>query len=237
MTARLVAIDGPAGSGKSTVARGVADALGLQMLDTGAMYRAVTLAAMRAGVDVADADAVADVAERAEIELGDGSVCLDGRDVSAEIRGPEVTAAVSAVSAHPAVRDDPRRPAARAGCDEHGGGVVEGRDIGTVVFPDAPVKVFLTARDDVRAVRRRRDEEASAREVDVDTVREAITQRDQADASLGRALRRRGRGARRDADRHDEQLGRRGRRDDRRARAADGAAAGGDGVPTEEASG
>ena len=109
------------------------------------MYRAVTLAAMEAGVDVGDADAVADVAERAEIELGDGSVRLDGRDVSAEIRGPEVTAAVSAVSSHPAVRKilvDRQRAWVR----EHGGGVVEGRDIGTVVFPDAPVKVFLTAR-------------------------------------------------------------------------------------------
>ncbi len=188
MTARLVAIDGPAGSGKSTAARGVADALGLHTLDTGAMYRAVTLAAMEAGVDTGDADAVADVAERAEIELGDASVCLDGRDVSAEIRGPEVTAAVSAVSSHPAVRKilvDRQRAWVR----ERGGGVVEGRDIGTVVFPDAPVKVFLTAQDDVRAVRRRRDEEASAREVAVDTVREALNQRDRADASLGRALR------------------------------------------------
>ena len=103
---------------------------------------------------------MAGVAERAEIELGDGSVCLDGRDVSAEIRGPEVTAAVSAVSSHPAVRKilvDRQRAWVR----EHGGGVVEGRDIGTVVFPDAPVKVFLTAHDDVRAARRRLDEEAS----------------------------------------------------------------------------
>ncbi len=188
MTARLVAIDGPAGSGKSTVARGVANALGLQTLDTGAMYRAVTLAAMRAGIDVGDAEALAGVAERAEIELGDGSVCLDGRDVSAEIRGPEVTAAVSSVSSQPAVRKilvDRQRGWVR----EHAGGVVEGRDIGTIVFPDAPVKVFLTAHDDVRAARRRRDEEASDREVAVDAVREALAQRDHADASLGRALR------------------------------------------------
>ena len=188
MTRRVVAIDGPAGSGKSTVARGVADALGLHTLDTGAMYRAVTLAATQAGVDLGDGDAVAAIAERAGIELGDGSVHLDGRDVSAEIRGPEVTAAVSQVSAHPAVRAvlvDRQR----AWVLEHGGGVVEGRDIGTVVFPDAPVKVFLTADDDVRAARRRRDEEASAREVAVDVVRDALTERDRADASLGRALR------------------------------------------------
>jgi cytidylate kinase len=188
VTAKVIAIDGPAGSGKSTAARGVADALGLHTLDTGAMYRAVTLAAMEAGVDAANADAVADVAERATIDLADGAVSLDGRDVSAEIRGPEVTAAVSAVSSHPAVRTI-LVARQRSWVDEHGGGVVEGRDIGTVVFPDAPVKVFLTARDDVRAVRRRRDEEASEREVGVETVRDSITRRDRADSTLGRALR------------------------------------------------
>lgn len=188
MTVRLVAIDGPAGSGKSTAARGVADALGLHTLDTGAMYRAVTLAAMEAAVDVENADAVAEVAEQADIELGDGSVCLGGRDVSAEIRGPEVTGAVSSVSSHPAVRKI-LVERQRAWVRERGGGVVEGRDIGTVVFPDAPVKVFLTAQDDVRALRRRRDEEAAARRVAVDDVREALTERDRADASLGRALR------------------------------------------------
>ncbi|MEX1006711.1 MAG: (d)CMP kinase [Acidimicrobiia bacterium] len=188
MTARLVAIDGPAGSGKSTAARGVADALGLHTLDTGAMYRAVTLAAIEVGADVDNADAVAEVAQRAEIELADGSVCLGGRDVSAEIRGPEVTGAVSSVSSHPAVRKI-LVERQRAWVRERGGGVVEGRDIGTVVFPDAPVKVFLTAQDDVRAVRRRRDEEAAARRVAVDDVREALAERDRADASLGRALR------------------------------------------------
>jgi CMP/dCMP kinase len=188
VTGRLVAIDGPAGSGKSTAARGVADALGLHTLDTGAMYRAVTLAALEAGVDLDDADAVADVAQRSEIDLGDGSVCLGGRDVSAEIRGPEVTAAVSTVSSHPAVREI-LVGRQRAWVRERGGGVVEGRDIGTVVFPDAPVKVFLTAQDDVRATRRRRDEEEAARRVAVDDVRESLTERDRADASLGRALR------------------------------------------------
>jgi cytidylate kinase len=188
VTARVVAIDGPAGSGKSTSARGVAAALGLHTLDTGAMYRAVTLAALEAGIDVGDAGGVAEVAARARIDLGDGSVRLDGRDVSAEIRGPEVTDAVSAVSSHPAVRTilvERQRDWVR----QRGGGVVEGRDIGTVVFPDAPVKVFLTARDDVRAARRRRDEEAAARVVAVDDVRDALSRRDTADASLGRALR------------------------------------------------
>jgi cytidylate kinase len=188
VSVQVIAIDGPAGSGKSTAARGVADALGLHTLDTGAMYRAVTLAALEAGIDVGDGDAAAAVAARAHVDVDDGRAVLDGRDVSDEIRGPDVTAAVSAVSAHPAVRRilvERQRDWARA----HGGGVVEGRDIGTVVFPDAPVKVFLTARDDVRAARRRRDEEAASRDVAVDEVRDAIAARDRADASLGRALR------------------------------------------------
>jgi cytidylate kinase len=188
MTARLVAIDGPAGSGKSTTARGVADALGLHTLDTGAMYRAVALASLEARVDLHDAEKVAAVARRSRVELVDSIVRLDGRDVSAEIRGPEVTSAVSAVSSHPSVRTllvQRQRDWVR----ERGGGVVEGRDIGTVVFPDAPVKVFLVAADDVRAARRRRDEESASRDVAVDAVREALAERDRADSSLGRALR------------------------------------------------
>ena len=188
MTVRVVAIDGPAGSGKSTVARGIAHALGVPTLDTGAMYRSVTLAAMEAGVALDDADAVAAVADAAELELGDGVVRLGGRDVSAEIRGPDVTAAVSTVAGHPAVRAILVRRQ-RAWVEDHGGGVVEGRDIGTVVLPDAPVKVFLTARDDVRAARRQRDEEAADRATDVGVVQAAIDTRDRADASLGRAVR------------------------------------------------
>jgi CMP/dCMP kinase len=188
VTARLVAIDGPAGAGKSTTARGVGDALGLHTLDTGAMYRAVTLAALEAGVDIDDAAAVAQLARHADLDLSDGAVRLDGRDVSSDIRTPEVTSAVSAVSSHPSVRTV-LVERQREWVHEHGGGVVEGRDIGTVVFPDAPVKVFLTAQDDVRAVRRRRDEEAAARDVAVDAVRESLSVRDRADASLGRALR------------------------------------------------
>jgi len=188
MAARVIAIDGPAGSGKSTVSRGVADALGLPTLDTGAMYRAITLAAMDAGVDLADEEAVAAVARVAPVVLEDGRVELAGRDVSGAIRGPEVTGAVSQVSSHPAVRTvlvDRQRSWVR----EHGGGVVEGRDIGTVVLPDAPLKVFITARDEVRAARRHRDEHAAARAVAVDHVRDALTERDRADATLGRATR------------------------------------------------
>jgi CMP/dCMP kinase len=184
----VVAIDGPAGAGKSTVARGVARALGLHMLDTGAMYRAVTLAARAAAVDLDDADAVAAIAARIDLVLGDEQVTLDGEDVTSAIRTPEVTAAVSAVARHPAVRSV-LAARQRAWVEAHGGGVVEGRDIGTVVFPDAIVKVFLTAKDTVRAGRRHRDEEASSRPVAVDAVRHSLQERDDADSGLGRALR------------------------------------------------
>jgi CMP/dCMP kinase len=179
---RVVAVDGPSGSGKSTVSRGVADALGLSVLDTGAMYRAVTLAALGAGIDPADADAAAATARRSRIDLDDGRVQLDGRDVTSQIRGPAVTDAVSIVSAHPRVREV-LVGRQREWVERHGGGVVEGRDIGTVVFPDAPVKVFLTASDDERARRRQRDERAADRDVDVESVRKALGRRDQLDAS------------------------------------------------------
>ena len=139
---RVVAIDGPSGSGKSTIGRGVAAALGLATLDTGAMYRAVTLAVLRAGLDPADGAAAAGAAAGATIVVDDGTTTLDGDDVSTEIRGPEVTGAVSTVSAHPSVRAE-LVARQRAWVDEHGGGVVEGRDIGSVVFPDAAVKVYL----------------------------------------------------------------------------------------------
>jgi cytidylate kinase len=185
---KVVAIDGPAGSGKSTVARGVAAALGLPTLDTGAMYRAAALAALEAGVDLADADAVAAVARAADITVEHGVTTLDGTDVSGEIRGPRVTGAVSQVSAHPAVRTV-LVERQRAWVERHGGGVVEGRDIGTVVLPDAPLKVFITARDDVRAARRQRDEAHAQRAVEANSVREALNQRDRADGTLGRATR------------------------------------------------
>jgi cytidylate kinase len=182
MTARVIAIDGPGGSGKSTVARGVAGRVGLRVLDTGAMYRAVTLAVLTAGVAPDDEAACAAVAGRVEMEVEAGTTTLDGRDVSAEIRGPEVTANVSAVSAHPAVRrllvERQRDWVAR-----HGGGVVEGRDIGTVVFPDAAVKVFLVASDEERARRRHADEHQAERPVEVDAVRESLARRDRLDSS------------------------------------------------------
>jgi cytidylate kinase len=179
MTA-VIAIDGPSGSGKSTVSRAVAEELGMEVLDTGAMYRAVTLAALRAGVDPSDGEAVAGLARAARLEIGE-RVLLDGRDVSDAIRGPDVTAVVSIASAHPAVRRE-LVARQRAWVAERGRGVVEGRDIGTVVFPDAPVKVFLVARDDVRARRRQLDEQAAARRADLDDVRAAMARRDALDA-------------------------------------------------------
>jgi cytidylate kinase len=182
---RVVAIDGPSGSGKSTVARGVAHELGLEVLDTGAMYRAVTLAALDARTDLTDGAALAEVARRAEISLTE-RVVLDGTDVTAKIRGPDVTGAVSAVSGHPAVRAVLVQRQ-RAWVAAHGGGVVEGRDIGTVVFPDAAVKVFLTADAGERARRRQQDEAAAERAVEIDVLADDLARRDRADATLGRA--------------------------------------------------
>ena len=152
---RVIAIDGPAGSGKSTVAQAVARKLGVAYLDTGAMYRSVTHVALARGIDVNDGDALARLAHDLEIEVGD-RVVVDGVDVSEAIRAPAVNGAVSTVSAHPGVRRElVGRQRLWAGA--HEGGVMEGRDIGTVVFPDARLKVFLTAGEGERA-RRRRDE-------------------------------------------------------------------------------
>jgi cytidylate kinase len=156
----VVAVDGPSGSGKSTVSRRLADRLGAAYLDTGAMYRAATWAVLRAGVDPADAAAVAGVVAGVDLRITTDpaavAVTVDGTPVDADIRGAAVTAAVSAVSAVPAVRAQliahQRRliDAARG----EGGSVVEGRDIGAVVAPDADLKVFLTAAESERARRR-----------------------------------------------------------------------------------
>lgn len=173
---RIVAIDGPAGSGKSTVGRALADRLGLEYLDTGAMYRGVTFAVLRAGLDPADAPAVASLAREVELSLEGGILTVDGVDATADIRGPEVTRAVSAVAANPAVRElmvQRQRDWARS----RGGGVLEGRDIGTVVFPDAALKVYLTASPEVRARRRT----AEVPDLDFQTVAADIARRDALD--------------------------------------------------------
>ena len=152
----IIAIDGPAGSGKSTVAHAIAERCGITYLDTGAMYRSVTLACLRRSVDLEDAEAVAEVARGVRIEFGHGgagqTVLLDGQDVTADIRTPEVDRNVSVVSAVPAVRS--AMVALQRAVGEQGDVVAEGRDIGTVVFPNAEVKVFLTADAEARAHRR-----------------------------------------------------------------------------------
>ena len=174
---RVIAIDGPAGAGKSTVARALARRLGVQYLDTGAMYRAVTWAALRDGVDLADEDAVGGIAERASIEVTLDTVSVDGTDVTRAIRGPEVTAGVSIVAAQSRVRAEMRRRQRRWG-EERGGGVIEGRDIGTVVFPDAVAKLFLTASPRTRAERRVKESGG-----DVDAVESSIRERDRIDST------------------------------------------------------
>ncbi len=187
---QVIALDGPSGSGKSTVAREVARALDWRYVDTGATYRAATVAVLRAGTELADQEAVAGVVARADIDLSTDplavAVRLDGEDVSELVRGPEVTAAVSAVSAVPAVRTHlvalQRRLAGQSGA------VLEGRDIGTAVFPDAPVKVFLDATAAVRASRRAGDRDAGvavggSAVATVDDVQADLARRDRLDSS------------------------------------------------------
>jgi cytidylate kinase len=174
---KVIAIDGPAGAGKSTVAKALARRLGLEYLDTGAMYRAVTFAALHRGIDLDDTDGVGALARRVPLSVGEGAVLVDGLDVTQDIRGPEVTAAVSTVAANSLVRTE-LRDRQRAWAEAHGGGVIEGRDIGTVVFPDAVLKVYLTASPRVRAQRR-------VAEVggDVDEIEASIARRDHRDST------------------------------------------------------
>ena len=153
---RVIAIDGPAGSGKSTVARCLAERLDLEYLDTGAMYRAVTFAALRRNVDPADEEPVAALARMVDLSVTVDRVVVDGVDATIEIRGPEVTRAVSIVAANAKVREE-LVTRQREWALRHGGGVIEGRDIGSVVFPDAELKVYLDARPEVRAARRSKE--------------------------------------------------------------------------------
>lgn len=174
---RVIAIDGPAGSGKSTVARMVAARLGLDYLDTGAMYRAVAFEAIRRGVDPDDGPRVAELARSIELSVDD-RVMVNGADATVEIRGPEVTRAVSSVAANPEVRHE-LVLRQREWADARGGGVIEGRDIGTVVFPAAGLKVYLTASEDERANRRSRE----MLDRDYDGVAADIARRDRIDST------------------------------------------------------
>lgn len=149
----IVAIDGPAGAGKSTVARLVAKEISVPYLDTGAMYRCVALAVLHSEVDISDVEAITQIAKRVHITVLDDKVCLNGHDVSAEIRSSEIGAIVSVIAAMTPVRDCMRSQQQRW-IAEQNGGVVEGRDIGTVVLPHADVKIFLTASAQERASRR-----------------------------------------------------------------------------------
>ncbi len=173
----VIAIDGPAGAGKSTVGRALAERLRIGYLDTGAMYRAMTFAALQRGVVEGDLDEVAAMAPTVDLVIEDGSVTVDGIDATKAIRGRAVTEAVSQIASNPAVRDV-LVERQRAWVAQHGGGVVEGRDIGSVVFPDADLKLFITASPRVRAERR-------VREIggDVDDVEAAIIHRDHFDSS------------------------------------------------------
>jgi CMP/dCMP kinase len=173
---KVIAIDGPAGSGKSTVARRLAERLGLEYLDTGAMYRGVTFAALRRGVDPADTEPVAKVAQSVELDVSVDGIRVDGVDATIEIRGPEVSRAVSLVAANPGVRTEMVRRQ-REWATARGGGVLEGRDIGSVVFPDAVLKVYLNARPDVRAERRA----AEVTGLDYETVAADMARRDALD--------------------------------------------------------
>lgn len=182
----VIAVDGPAGTGKSSVSRGLARALGARYLDTGAMYRIVTLAVVRAGVDLTDTPAIEAAAEDVPLSVGydpdEDKAYLDAEDVSLEIRGDEVTKAVSAVSAVPAVR------ARLVGLQRElaagpGSVVVEGRDIGTVVLPDADLKIFLTASAEERARRRNDQNVAAGRDDAYEAVLADVKRRDHLDSS------------------------------------------------------
>ncbi|MDA2964549.1 MAG: (d)CMP kinase [Ilumatobacteraceae bacterium] len=173
----VIAIDGPAGAGKSTIAKALAKKLSLRYLDTGAMYRAVTFAALTRNLDLSNESAIAKVASECVMLIDDDSIIIDGLDATQEIRGQKVTRAVSIVATNSLVRTE-LRGRQQQWVSEHGGGVVEGRDIGSVVFPDATLKVYLTASPLVRAKRR-----VAQSGGDVELIAAEIAERDQRDSS------------------------------------------------------
>jgi cytidylate kinase len=173
---KIIAIDGPAGSGKSTIAKALANRLNLDYLDTGAMYRAVAFVSIQQNIEIIDEGQVLKVAKEMDFNF-DGGVCVvNGHDTTKEIRGSEVTRVVSVVAAMPTVRKE-MVERQRRWVEKRGGGVVEGRDIGSVVFPKAKVKVYLTASEEVRAERRIEQEET----LDASKVADSIRKRDEAD--------------------------------------------------------
>jgi cytidylate kinase len=174
---RVIAIDGPAGAGKSTVARQVSTRTGLRYLDTGAMYRCVALEVRNTATDPNDADAVGKIAREVSVVIERDAAKLNGVDVSSEIRSSEINAIVSVIAAHTPVRDAMREQQ-RRWIQAQQGGVVEGRDIGTVVFPDAILKVFLTASPQVRAERR-----VGQTGGDIEAVAASIAERDHLDST------------------------------------------------------
>ncbi|MGH9775903.1 MAG: (d)CMP kinase [Candidatus Acidiferrales bacterium] len=179
----VIAIDGPVGSGKSTVARRVAELLGYVYVDTGAMYRALALKALRKGIAFDDAEALVAMTEKVRVDLVTSEagprVMLDGEDVTAEIRGPEASLAASKIAVVPGVRRvlvaEQRRTGSR------GGIVMEGRDIGTVVFPDADLKIYLTASAEVRAERRWRELREKGEAVTLEKTLDEVRERDRRD--------------------------------------------------------
>ncbi len=182
----IIAIDGPSGAGKSTLGRMLARALGLLYIDTGAMYRAVALAVIEGSASTTDDQAIAEIARRARIDLaGDPDslqVLLDGRDVSDEIRAPRVSHTASLVSTIPGVRRELVRRQRELG-EREGGVVLDGRDIGTVVFPNADIKFFLTATPEERADRRFDEERARKQDIHYEDVLRDINQRDERDST------------------------------------------------------
>jgi cytidylate kinase len=178
----VIAIDGPSGAGKGTVARAVARALRYRHLDTGAMYRAVAWKALHDGIDLDAESAVAVLSERAHIDVSEGAVHIDGHNVSTAIRTPDIDAAAAKVARHPAVRRALVARQRQYGVD--GEIVMEGRDIGTVVFPDADVKIYLDASPDERARRRALDPaHAGAGPREVSDVATALAERDRSDST------------------------------------------------------
>lgn len=179
-TKTIVAIDGPAGAGKSTIAKRLAQRIGADYIDTGAMYRAVALKLLRTGTDYNDPEALQTMLDAMDVDFSQGKTILDGEDVSGLIRTPEISALASPSSGVPAVRY--KLTALQQAMGKRKSIVMDGRDIGTVVFPDADFKFFLTASADERARRRTEEMRAKGQEADFETIRADIIQRDYQDS-------------------------------------------------------